>query len=706
MDKNEGGIQEILDDKPEPDSEIETANESEDSYEAMTQLYEESLRDVQEGEVVEGTVIKITPDHVVVDVGYKSEGQISINEFRTEEGGIEVKVNDKVDVLLERREDDEGLIVLSKTKADQARIWDKIGKVYENNTTIEGKVLSRIKGGLSVDIGVRAFLPGSQIDLHPVRDMDRLIGQVLQFKVLKFNKKRGNIVISRRAILEKEREAIRTETLKTLEEGSVAEGTIKNITDYGVFIDLGGVDGLLHITDMSWGRVNHPSEMFSLGDTIKVKVINMDKEKGRVSLGLKQMSPDPWANAEGKYPIGSRVFGKVVSLTNYGIFVELEKGIEGLVHISEMSWTKKVRHPSQIVSLHEEIEGVVLSVDSTKKRISLGIKQLEPNPWAVVMEKYPVGTIIEGTIKNITDFGIFVGLAEGIDGLIHISDLSWTKKIKHPAELYKKGQKIQAIVLNIDEKNERFSLGVKQLEKDPWEGIGQKYSPGEMIEGKVTNVTDFGVFLELSEGIEGLIHVSEIDKDKAGKLSAFVKPGDPLKAMIISIDGKERKIGLSLKELEEKSEKTEVAQYMARQGSSETSLGEILGKKESAESAGDTSDSSGMVTPKESPASTEAKTTEEKSILKEDSSSSADSDGSGRHQAPIDAPLPGGSDFSDISFDETRNEAPSPDPEEIAASQAAISETDSGQTEEKLSEEESGESSDDSEKSEKPGGNA
>jgi len=422
MDKNEGDSQEILDEKPEPDSEIETTNESEDSYETMTQLYEESLKDVQEGEVVEGTVIKITPDHVVVDVGYKSEGQISISEFQTEQGELGVGVNDKVEVLLERREDDDGLIVLSKTKADQARIWDKIGKVYEDNEKIEGRIISRIKGGLSVDIGVRAFLPGSQIDLHPVRDMDRLIGQVLEFKVLKFNKKRGNIVISRRSILEKEREAIREETLKTLEEGNVVEGTIKNITDYGVFIDLGGVDGLLHITDMSWGRVNHPSELFSLGDVIKVKVINMDKEKGRVSLGLKQMSPDPWANAEEKYSIESRVLGKVVSLTNYGIFVELEKGIEGLIHISEMSWTKKVRHPSQVVSLHEEIEGVVLSVDSTRKRISLGIKQLEPNPWIVVMEKYPVGTIIEGTIKNITDFGIFVGLDEGIDGLIHISE--------------------------------------------------------------------------------------------------------------------------------------------------------------------------------------------------------------------------------------------------------------------------------------------
>jgi len=435
---------------------------------------------------------------------------------------------------------------------------------------------------------------------------------------------------------------------------------------------------------MSWGRVNHPSEMFSLGDTIKVKVINMDKEKGRVSLGLKQMIPDPWANAQEKYPIGSRVLGKVVSLTNYGIFVELEKGIEGLVHISEMSWTKKVRHPSQLVSLQEEIEGVVLSVDSTKKRISLGIKQLEANPWILVMEKYPVGTIIEGTIKNITDFGVFVGLAEGIDGLIHISDLSWTKKIKHPAELYKKGQKIQAIVLNIDEKNERFSLGVKQLGKDPWEGIGQKHSPGEVIEGTVTNTTDFGVFLELSEGIEGLIHVSEINKDKAGKLSEFVKPGDRLKAMIISIDEKERKIGLSLKELEEKSERTEVAQYMAQQGSSETSLGEILGNKEvPAPDRGEIL-SSGTDTP-----------------------SSGEADVSDKPQAPIEASFPEERAFSGDLPDEIGTsksvEAATPDAEEIVLPQTASSVVPDEQTGEDLSPEECNEeASPNSDRSENP----
>ncbi|RLA93817.1 MAG: 30S ribosomal protein S1, partial [Deltaproteobacteria bacterium] len=491
MDKGEITIPEEIETKIDTDLDEASEDKSEDLYEKMTQLYEETLKDIQEGEIVEGKVIKITPEYVLVDVGYKSEGEIPIAEFQNEAGEVQVKVNDKVEVLLERREDEEGLIVLSKTKADQARVWDKIGKVWENNEEIEGKIISRIKGGLSVDIGVKAFLPGSQIDLHPVRDMDSLIGQVFRFKVLKFNKKRGNIVISRRAILEEEREKMRTQILKTLEVGSIVEGTIKNITDYGVFIDLGGLDGLLHITDISWGRVNHPSEMFSLGDRIKVKVIGIDKEKERVSLGLKQMTPDPWANADEKYPVGKRVTGKVVSITNYGIFIELEKGIEGLIHISEMSWTKKIRHPSQIVSLHDEVEGVVLSVDSSKKRISLGIKQLEPNPWTVVKEKYPVGTIIDGTIKNITDFGIFVGIDEGIDGLIHISDLSWTKKFKHPSELYKKGQKIRAVVLNIGEKNERFSLGVKQLEKDPWEGISQKYSPGDIVEGKVTNITDF-----------------------------------------------------------------------------------------------------------------------------------------------------------------------------------------------------------------------
>ncbi|MCD6353276.1 MAG: 30S ribosomal protein S1 [Proteobacteria bacterium] len=565
--------------QPEIKQSDKPKNEPEESYEMMTQLYEETLKDIQEGEVVKGTVIKITPDYVLVDVGYKSEGQISTNEFKNEEREILVKEGDQIDVLLEKREDDEGLIVLSKTKADQAKVWDLIGKASENNELVEGKILSRIKGGLSVDIGVKAFLPGSQIDLHPIQDMDKLLGQTFKFKVLKFNKKRGNIVISRRAILEKERESQRAETFEKLEEGSIVEGVIKNITDYGVFIDLGGVDGLLHITDMSWGRVNHPSELFSLGATISVKVINMDKEKGRVSLGLKQMIPDPWINAEKTYPVGKRVTGKVVSITSYGIFMELEKGIEGLIHISEISWTRKIRHPSQIVCLNDEVEGVVLSADSSKRRTSLGIKQLEPNPWTLVKEKYPVGTIIEGTIKNITDFGLFVGIDEGIDGLIHISDFSWTKKIKHPAELYKKGEKVQAIVLNIDERNERFSIGIKQLEKDPWEGIDQKYSSGQLVEGKVTNITAFGIFLELSTGIEGLIHISEIDKSKAEKISELIKIGDSLKALIINIDERGKKIGLSLKELEKNSEKSEAKKYIYQQTSTEASLGEILENK-------------------------------------------------------------------------------------------------------------------------------
>ena len=579
MDKTEATIEKKMQTQPAITPVDEHDPDPDDSYEMMDQIYGNTLKDIQEGEVVEGTVVKISPEYVLIDVGYKSEGQIPIREFHNETGDLTIKVNDKVDVLLERREDEEGLIVLSKTKADQAKVWDKIGKVFENDETIDGKVISRIKGGLSVEIGVRAFLPGSQIDLHPVKDMDRLIGQTFKFKILKFNKKRGNIVISRRSILEKERETLRGETLKTLGEGSVVEGTVKNITDYGVFIDLGGVDGLLHITDMSWGRVNHPSEMFSLGDRIKVKVIGMEKEKGRVSLGLKQLSPDPWTNAAGKYPVGKRITGKVVSLTNYGIFVELEKGIEGLIHISEISWNKKIHHPSQVASLNDVLEAVILSVDPPKKRISLGIKQLEPNPWNIVKEKYPVGTVIEGTIKNITEFGIFVGLDEGIDGLIHISDLSWTKKIKHPSELYKKGQKIQAIVLNIDEKQERFSLGVKQLEKDPWEGISKKHSPGEIIEGKVTNLTDFGVFLEVEEGIEGLIHISEINKDKAGKLSEFVKVGDSLKALIIHIDEAERKIGLSLKALETKTDEYDAKRYLTSQETPATSLGEILETK-------------------------------------------------------------------------------------------------------------------------------
>ncbi len=539
------------------------------------EILESSLKDLKEGEIVQGEIIQITSDNVVVDVGYKSEGRIPISQFQNKEGTTTVKVGDSVQVFLEQWEDDDGEIVLSKDKADQLRVWEEINKVLEKDGVIEGKVSAVIKGGLSVDIGVEAFLPGSQVDLHPIRDLASLIGQTFKFKVLKFNKRRGNIVLSRRALLEKEREELRKETVVSLKEGQIVEGIIKNITDYGLFVDLGGIDGLLHITDISWGRVTNPSEMFKIGEKIKVKIISFDRENERVSLGYKQIKPDPWEEAEQKYPIGARVQGKIVNITNYGAFIELEEGIEGLIHISEMSWIKKVRHPSQLLSIGDLVEAMVLDLDVPRKRISLSLKQLEPNPWVIMEEKYPPGTVIEGKVKNITDFGIFFGFDEGIDGLVHISDISWTQKIKHPSELYKKGQEVQAVVLSIDKENERFSLGIKQLEKDPWDGITERYQPKQKITGTITNVTSFGVFLELGEGIEGLIHISEMGDVKVDSC----KPGEELSAVITNIDKKGRKISLSIKELTELTEKEDVTGYMETQEVATSPLGEKLKEK-------------------------------------------------------------------------------------------------------------------------------
>ncbi|MDY6861515.1 MAG: 30S ribosomal protein S1 [Thermodesulfobacteriota bacterium] len=525
-------------------------------------LYEESLKHLKEGEVVEGTVIQITKDFVMVDIGFKSDGQIDINEFkRGGDGELNIKVGDSVHVFLEKTEDENGMVVLSKEKADQLKIWDEIAKSCEENEVVEGKIISRIKGGFTVDIGVPAFLPGSQVDLHPIKDMDSLISKTFKFKVLKFNKRKGNIVLSRRAILETERQSLRTKTLRAISEGQIVQGIIKNITDYGLFIDLGGIDGLLHITDLSWGRITHPSEMFSIGDEIEVKILSIDRENERVSLGLKQINPDPWEEALEKYPVGNQVEGKVVSITNYGIFIELEKGIEGLIHISEMSWTKKIKHPSQLISMDDNVKAVVLDIDVSKKRISLGIKQLETNPWTLVEEKYKIGTRVNGQIKNITDFGVFVGIEEGIDGLVHISDISWTQRIKHPAEIYHRGDMIEAVVLNIDKENERFSLGIKQLHPDPWDNVEEKYKMGHKVNGVVTNITDFGIFLELEEGIEGLIHIKEVSKEKVNKLDVFAKEGDTLSAMVINIDRKDRKIGLSIKSLKESQEKEDLRAY-------------------------------------------------------------------------------------------------------------------------------------------------
>src|SRR5262247_3505036 len=441
--------------------------------ESFAALFAESLKkeEVKEGEILRGTVIAVGKDYAIVDVGYKSEGQVPLEEFRNADGSIDVKPGDTVDVLLESRENEAGMVVLSKEKADLFKVWDEISAACERDELIEGVITARVKGGLSVTIrgGVKAFLPGSQVDLRPVRNLDAFLGQNFKFKVIKFNKKRGNIVLSRRVLLEKERAALKESTLERLKEGQIVEGIVKNLTEYGAFIDLGGIDGLLHITDMSWGRVNHPSELFQVGDHVRVKVLKFNADTERVSLGLKQITEDPWSRAAEKYVPGTVVRGKVVSLKDYGAFIELEEGIEGLVHISEMSWTRRVKHPSKMVAVGDTVEAVVLDVDERDRKISLGMKQIEPNPWSVIEERYPVGTRVTGTVRNITNFGVFVGLEEGIDGLVHVSDISWTEQIKHPSEKFNKGDAVEAVVLKIDKENEKFSLGIKQLQPNPWD---------------------------------------------------------------------------------------------------------------------------------------------------------------------------------------------------------------------------------------------
>jgi small subunit ribosomal protein S1 len=552
----------------------EAAGEMPD-MESMSELYEESLRRVQEGEVVKGRIVSITKDYVMVDIGYKSEGQIPIHEFTSPEGEVTAQVGEEVEALMESREDEEGALLLSKNKASKIKVWEEVSNAYHNDGEVEGTIVAKVKGGLSVDLGgIIAFLPGSQVDLAPMRHTDHLIGQRFPFKVLKFNRKRRNVVLSRRVLMEKAKNEAKATLLATLEEGKILDGVVKNITDYGIFVDLGGLDGLLHITDLSYGRVRHPADLFKVGDAITVKVLSFDPEKERISLGLKQLAPDPWTMVEEKYPLGSRVTGKVVSLTDYGAFVELEPGVEGLIHISEMSWTRKVRHPSQILSVHDVVEATVLELEPQRKRISLSLKQVEPNPWEVIGEKYPVGSVIEGKIKNITDFGIFIGIDEGIDGLVHISDISWTKRFKHPSELFKKGQVVQAKVLYIDKDNERFSLSIKDLSDNPWQSIDQRFPVGSIISGPITNITDFGLFVEVEEGIEGLIHISEQSRDK--QKMAALKVGDPIRAKVIHSSPQERRIGLSMRKLEADEEQSHYRDYLHSRTEATSNLGEIL----------------------------------------------------------------------------------------------------------------------------------
>jgi small subunit ribosomal protein S1 len=548
---------------------LDTETDS-DEFSRMLDLYDSSFRNIAEGEVVKGTVLKVTNSEIVVDVGYKSEGIISISEFLDEAGEITVQPGDVIDVLLERTEDRAGHIVLSREKAEKMKIWDEVEKAYADRKVVIGRVIERIKGGLAVDIGVRAFLPGSQIDMRPVRNLDALKGQELRMRVIKVNKRRGNIVLSRKSLLEEENAEKKKKTLETLTEGKVLRGVVKNITDYGAFIDLGGLDGLLHITDMSWGRVGHPSEILKINDETDVMVLKYDQSTERVSLGRKQLAEDPWATAQERYPVGDRMEGKVVSLTDYGAFVELESGVEGLIHVSEMSWSKRAKHPSKILEVGASVNAMVLGVDSAARRISLGLKQIETNPWHELINKYPVGTRIKGRVRNLTEFGAFVEVEEDIDGLIHISDMSWSKRIKHPSELLKKGDLVEAMVLSIDAENQRLSLGLKQLATDIWDDFFSRNKVGDLVDGKVTRITNFGAFVELDEGIEGLIHVSEFDDSSGEKLELEVDQTYQMKMLKLSPD--ERKIGLSIRALKWNSEEWEA--YQQSEGTGAVTLGD------------------------------------------------------------------------------------------------------------------------------------
>ena len=513
-------------------------------------LYDETLVGISEQEIITGVVTTIGKDYVTVDIGFKSDCLIPTEEFLNSEGALTANIGDQVEVYVEALEEDDGITSISKTKAEKLRVWEKIGKIYEEDGIVTGAIINRIKGGLSVDIGVKAFLPGSQVDLRPVRNLDKLLGESFDFKILKFNQKRGNIVLSRRALLEIDREEKRKKTLEILHEGANILGVVKNITDYGVFVDLGGVDGLLHITDMTWGRIVHPSEMFSIGDEVEVLVLKYNPDEQKVSLGLKQKTQNPWESVSENYSAGTKITGRIVSLTDYGAFIELEPGVEGLIHVSEMSWTKKIRHPSKVVQLGQEVDAVVKEIDVERKRISLSMKEAEPNPWRLALDRYPIGSIVTGRVRNITDFGIFVGLDEGIDGLVHVSDISWAQRQRKPSEIARKGEEIEVKVLNIDVEQERLSLGIKQLTEDPWRNLDDRFPLNQEVVGRVVNITDFGIFVEVLEGVEGLVHISEIDGSvPKNKITDFYPVDTEVRARVIKIDPEERRLGLSIIEI-------------------------------------------------------------------------------------------------------------------------------------------------------------
>ena len=552
-----------------------TSSQEKDENIGFKELYEQSLQSVQMGGVLNGKVVQINPDSVMVDVGWKTEGYIPAKELRDEKGNITINIGDEIEVLVDRRDQD-GNLVLSRDKAAKIKIWDDVKLACEQNTPVKGTVVERVKGGLSVDIGIPAFLPGSQVDIRPVRDLDRFVGQSFLFNVLKYDRKRNNVVLSRRTILENEREAEKRETLLNIEEGKIVEGVIKNITDYGLFIDLGGIDGLLHVTDISWGRITRPSDHFSKGEKIRVKVLSFDRDKERVALGLKQLASNPWETIKDKYPLHAIVEGRVVNLTDYGVFVELETGVEGLIHVSEMFWTREIKHPSKVLSVGQRLQVMILDINTETKRISLGLKQTTPNPWETLKTKYPEGSIIKGVIRNITNFGIFVGVEEGIDGLIHMSDISWKQRVKHPSEMFKKGQEVEVMVLNIDVEHEKFSLGLKQLEKNPWEELSVRYPSGSVVSGKVTNITDFGIFVEIEEGIEGLVHISELSSRRVKSSSELFALNDTVTAVVKNVDPKSRKIRLSIKDYEASSEGNTANQYINNRENIGSSLSKAL----------------------------------------------------------------------------------------------------------------------------------
>lgn len=541
----------------------------------------ERLGGLRQGKIVPGRVVGINKDYVTVDIGFKSDGIVPTTQFMNAEGAITAKIGESIDVFIISIENEYGQLLLSKERADQQKVWNKVEDMFRTGAILSGKVVQKVKGGLQVDIGIPAFLPGSQIDIRPHRNLDKFIGETFDFKVLKITRDKGNIVLSRRAVLMSERDSLRAETLKVLSEGVVMEGTVKNVTDYGAFIDLGGIDGLLHITDIAWGRVNHPSEKLSIGQTVPVVVLKYDAEKERVSLGMKQLKTDPWQTVHERFPVGGRIKGKVMNLTDYGAFVELEEGVEGLIHVSEMSWTKKVRSPSKLLNVGDMVEAVILGIDQEQQRISLGLKQLMPNPWDELREKHPIGSKVAGKVRSITDFGIFVGVEDGIDGLVHVSDFSWTKRIRDPKEihdLFKKGDDVEAIVLDIDASNERLSLGIKQLTPDPWDTISQRYPVGTRVQGTITSITDFGLFVEIENGVEGLIHNSQLGVEKVENIAESFKVGAQIESEVTNIDREERRISLSIRAIRRRNDKEQLAEFM-EEGTSAVTFGDLLRQK-------------------------------------------------------------------------------------------------------------------------------